>query len=313
MSRIEQPSSVCAPKGLDAELRSLLTSFFFEVREATAMLMYGLAGIDVYRNASRPHKQLVAVPELHGVSLYPTIYRATPYHQLGPELSPEQIVYKGWVDHVYGLWEHRHRNALKAAFEADSVDDAIRPEVAVMGDFRHIRNDFVHGGMATAEHSGLCTTLRWFSVGDNIALNFGHVMDFLNHVGALGRQLRVAGGETRIHLWQLRGSEEELLRAEPALVSVRSSDESLLDGSLDVSLAFENGVFGQIAFTFPDETDPAQHRGAEISEDGSELLIENGAVTVPARDLYATCVRAWFHPEETVKGPGMSEIVFRFR
>ena len=310
---MEQPSEASTPNGLEAEIHSLVTSFLFEVREATAMLMYGLAGVDVYRNASLPQKELVAVPELNGVSLYPTILRTTPYHQRGPQVSPEQIVYTGWVDHVYGLWEHKYRNALRAAFEASSVDDAIRPEVPVMGDFRHVRNDFVHGGVATAEHSGLCTTLRWFTVGDDIALNFGHVMDFLNHIGALGRELRVTEGETRIHLWRLRGGEEQLLRAEPALVSARLSDEGPVDGSLHVNLAFENGVFGQISFTFPDETAPKGGHDAEVSEDGSELLIDNGAFMVPARDLYTRCVEAWFHPEQTVKGPGMSEFLFRFR
>ena len=303
--------------GIDAEGPSILTSFFFDIREATTMLMYGLAGIDVYRNASVPHKDLVAVPELLGVNLYPTILRTTPYHQLGPQADPSQIVYKGWMDHIYALWEHKYRNELRAAFKASGVQDAIRPQVSVMGDFRHIRNDFVHDGVAKAEHSGLCTNLRWFSIGDEIALNFGHVMDFLNHVGALDRELQVVGGEPRIHVWRLRGSEEDLLRAEPVLASARLRDESPLEGSLGVSLAFDNGVFGQIAFTFPgasnQQIDAGGQREIDISADGREMLIDKGAFTVTAREPYAKCVAAWFHPDQTVSGPGMLDFQLRFR
>lgn len=296
-------------------------SFLHEVRETTSMLKYALAGIEVYRQNCSSGLRVSIPPPKPCFCLSSELSGVDYHHFLRSTGSAAQLVYKGWVDHVYGLWENTYRNDSHTVLK-DLADDAIRPEADVLGDFRHIRNDLVHGGVATPSRSGSCDVLKWFSAGEKIVLNFNHVLDFLNQIGAFGSRVSLAllnEGKTQAHVWHLLGG-EATLRAwspDPILVSVRSG-EGPAPGTLGVSVVFENGVFGQIPLTFSEQSidhgkSTDKHYQVEISADGKSLIIDKGKYIVPAPQLYDNCLTGYFHPELGEKGPGMPSPRFRFR
>ena len=50
----------------------------------------------------------------------------------------------------------------------------------------HVRNDLLHhNGVASADHCGKCTVLKWFGPGDRMVFETRHLFDFLNQIGAL--------------------------------------------------------------------------------------------------------------------------------
>ena len=282
------------------------------------MLMYTLAGIDLYHSAAPQSASVSIVPQMPGVALRPTLLGSKYNDALAPTGMAAQIAYKGWVDYIYARWEAHCRNEMKHVIES-FIDDSIRPEINVLGDFRHIRNDFIHTGVATSEHSGRCLLLRWFAVGEPMVMTFNHVIDFLNQMGALTRMSRISdSGDMAVHFWNPTGNEEELGAWAPdaRIVSVRAGDGPF-DGSLGVGIAFENGVFGTIAFTFESGdavySDTTKIPSAEMSPDGKALLIASGNFSVPAPELYMKCLDMWLHPEQSQSGPGMWGPPLRFR
>ena len=293
--------------------------YLHEVSEATSMLMYTLAGIELYHHAAPQSPSASIVPQMSSVALSPILLGPKYKDALAPTGMAVQMAYMGWTAYVYTRWEAHCRNEMKAAIKR-YVDDAIPPEIDVMGDFRRIRNDFIHTGIATYEHSGRCSVLKWFAVGDPIVMTFSHVIDFLNQIGALTRDSRTDYANSLAwHFWTVSSNEEELRAWAPnaRLVSVRAGDGPF-DGSLGVSVAFENGVFGNIAFTFGSEnaadfSDTSKIPSVEVSTDRRLLLIANGRFSKPASDLYTKCLNMWFRPEDNVQGPSMWLPPVKFR
>lgn len=307
----------------EIELSKVWTSFLHEVRDATSMLMYALAGIEVYQHdsPSAPGSVNYPVSVMSGICLSSMLSGVDYHNFLGSAGLAVQLAYKGWIEHIYGLWENTYRNKSQGVLKV-LTDDAIRPETDVLGDLRQIRNDFVHGGAATANRSGNCSVLKWFSTGEQIVINFNHVLDLLNQIGALQPRTSLVslnGAETRAHTWNLF-SDEKTLRAwspEPILVSVRTS-EGPTAGTLGVSVVFDNGVFGQIPLTFAMQSfshniNVAKINKVAISADGKRLIIGEGTLSVAAHQLYANCLIGYFRPEQGVQGPGMGSPRFRFR
>jgi hypothetical protein len=85
-----------------------------------------------------------------------------------------------WVVFVYSMWEHELRGRL-AAVQGISHDDVEHP---ILGDLRLIRNDVVHKrGIATSEWTGRCSTVRWFSVDDEIFIENWMVAEVMEAFG----------------------------------------------------------------------------------------------------------------------------------
>ncbi len=280
---------------LNKQLIGLHKSLMYEVRIRTTMLMYALAGVHLYPQRINPRPP--------GISLVPILPAGHDY--AGLKEDTVQLVYKGWVEDVYGVWENYHRNQIKAVF-TERTEDAIAPEMDAWGDFRHIRNDLVHNkGVASPDKTGKCTVLRWFSSGENIVLNFHHVLDFLNQVAAMDMDVL---DRARAHRWGLFRHEEQALKQhDPIIISVRAG-EGPTENSLGVSVVFDNGVFGCIPLSRKEKPLSREEvsrlaRQVRKGENGRTLWTDIGSVS--ATDLYNCCLIARFHPEMGVRGLGL--------
>ena len=115
----------------------------------------------------------------------------------------------------------RYRVAHERASHPE-VPDAIQPEVVdPLGDLRRIRNNMLHGGVATKDNAGGCKVLRWFKDGERIHVPLRHVLDFLNQMGWLAERPTVLsnGPNTQACWWHLNRDNSD--RNIPALLSVR--------------------------------------------------------------------------------------------
>lgn len=85
-----------------------------------------------------------------------------------------------WLVFTYASWEDNIRPRLAAARGVKRTD-VMHP---VMGDLGKIRNDAVHlGARATTEKTGRCSTLKWFTVGDEIFIERWMVAAVMAHFG----------------------------------------------------------------------------------------------------------------------------------
>lgn len=87
-----------------------------------------------------------------------------------------------WVVMVGTQWEDEFRPRLA---EARGVEAA---EVAdpVMGDIFKMRNDIVHH-RGIAKNSERCEVLRWFSAGQEMMIDGGHISEFVRHLHEVAR------------------------------------------------------------------------------------------------------------------------------
>jgi len=107
-----------------------------------------------------------------------------PRSLLASRLAPEGVAARQaghqWVVHVFSMWEHGYRPRLAAARGVDTDD----VKIPVLGDLRLIRNDVVHHrGIATADSSGKCQQLRWFSVGEDMLVTGRMIYQFMDAFG----------------------------------------------------------------------------------------------------------------------------------
>ncbi len=85
-----------------------------------------------------------------------------------------------WVVFVYAMWEDEMRGRLATA-QGIAHDDVKHP---ILGDLRLIRNDVVHKrGIATSEWTERCSTVRWFSVGDDVFIDNWMVTEVMDAFG----------------------------------------------------------------------------------------------------------------------------------
>ena len=229
----------------------------FDLHKATASLMYLLQGMESVRNSELPDFNRWS-EEVHPAT--PQNFPKPPgvdarLEFVGPDFDlndllrhegpVEQMAFKGWIEEVYFLWDHRYRKAMKNRLQAS---DVIAPQADAPGDLRLIRNDLIHkGGIASEESSGRCKVLRWFEPGEPIILGMRHVFDFLNQMGFMTLMPGVLPGGISV-VWSFVGVSETDLSRRPApdLVSLRTEFLGEADdGSARfvTSAVFENGIF----------------------------------------------------------------------
>lgn len=296
-----------------------MESLLYQMVEATTMLMYALAGIEQYRQWSLPLQLGVTIPpQLPGICLHSTVASREADELFGPEGAAAQLVYKGWVEQVYQTWDHIERRGIHEAIEetlppaTTSVGDAfyrIRPEFPVMGDFRHIRNDLIHTGIGSEGEVGRCEVLKWFEPGDRIILNFNHVLDFLNQIGALAlRRVIVQTNPTGVWLSSIAADKDTLLNWSPVpkLISVRTSDAGKPNTVL-LGLVYDNGFHVTIGTPVPAQVFAADHlnMGRGRLDEHGDVMFPNG-YRIRVSDLsYKDMVESHFNPNKDGRGiPG---------
>lgn len=175
---------------MEDHLIKLWLGFSRDVYKATSNLFALLYGVEQTRNLGH------GIPKPSYLDVTPIIDQPSWSNKLRLGGEVEQIAYKGWVAEVWRIWEDRYRRQFEKTFIAQGVTNPIRPTVTIMGDFRLIRNDFLHGsGKASQESTGNCEELTWFNIGDQIVLEPAHVIDFLHRLGLLSLPPMSAGEE----------------------------------------------------------------------------------------------------------------------
>ena len=292
-------------------------SLLFEVLQATAMLLFTLSSIASNRRKQWDEKTglatavgLPGLPELLCVEI--GIIRVPDEDLYGPRGTAAQMAYTGWIAGVYALWEHRYRTHLKDSF----AEDAISPEMDAFGDLRHVRNDLLHNnGVASADHCGKCTVLKWFRPGDPMLFETRHLFDFLNQIGALPLG-SAHDADSRACVFRTRPPDvaEFLTRTtRPRIVSVRT-----LHAGWDadppykgVTVVFDDGLFTSCGFTLEHPGQWEELGEASIDSLGN-LVFADGTVQ-DSRWLYRDAATALKSNKEAVGGPPIPGPWMRFR
>ena len=179
---------------------------------------------------------------------HPSILGDHPLDELTRDGAVEQFAYRAWVVEIFSLWEHEHRPQSKRAVGAAGI----YPQLNVMNDLRHIRNDLLHAhGMATKEHCGKCEVLRWFQPGEPMTFRMSHVLDFVHQMGCLGFGFTETTSGYRSYSWG-NNSRNQLRSRRPApkIISLRTqpivhhNTNELWAG---VSVVYDNAFHAQIA------------------------------------------------------------------
>ena len=300
------------------ESNILTHSLQYEVLQATTMLLYLLSSAACHRHKQQtPHggAYCISLPGLPGLCFSPCIIKAPDEYLYGPQGAASQLVYKGWVQEVFGLWENRFRNELAEMYSRGSKP--FRPQMDAFGDLRHIRNDLFHSGrgVATSDHTGKCKMLHWFSPGEDIILGLKHVFDFLNQAGflLLTRDHRgtgpwkfygpfnSAGYSFQYNIWH---SQDKLInwQPKPRLVSVRTHQDNPGPTRFKgITVVFNNGLIGQIPIGPLDAARQTQLGEGRIDPHGN-LRFRDGTV-FDSWSLYLDTVRGWCEPWSEGDGP----------
>ncbi len=307
----DDPGSVhtSIPIDIGKQAADLSQAFAYEVREATAILMYLLEGVENARlraNLLPPGKQLL--PVVPGVAITSNLDGYSRDGLYGPEGTLAQAAFKGWLTQVDDSWTEPTRSKTRKAMKRYGVGF---PEADVLGDFHKIRNDLVHHRReASKDNAGRCELLKWFEVGQEIVLNMGHVLDFLNHLDLLTLRTVIHPGGKLGCRWEFIHGESALrsFQPQPKLVSARlfetSFDPPPGQLSIGASLAFDNGMYGLHEFY---ELEQNAHLVDDAKPDENGDLRFNGGAVETASDLYQHCLDSHFKPEETKTGttPGL--------
>ena len=275
--------------------RHAAESLYYEVLETTTMLLFVLSSIAVgppkhYRSTAQATD--ILLPGLPEICLNPSIYTCPGDEPYASTDTAAQMAYTGWIASVFALWENRFRREWEAAVG----EGAIPPEYDAFGDLRLIRNDLLHNNAtASAERSGKCETLKWFSPGDRMVFGTRHVLDFLNQAGLLslggtahettsgrGCVFRALFDRERLSDWTPR----------PELVSVRTHDNGREHDPpfKGVTVVFSNGLFANLPFRLTSEHQWEALGKARIGRAG-DLEFANGTV-VGSRRIYKQAVDA---------------------
>ena len=289
---------------------ALWQSFFYEVYQATASLMFLLQGMETVRQQHIAH--LNSSPRARQAqAIAPTIYPLLSYidiplclhgHGFEPndvlqrEGAAEQLAFKGWMEQIYLIWESRYRNSLKRGLEGT---DTILPQADPLGDLIHVRNDLIHRGVASKKESGRCTVLKWFEPEDQIVLGMRHVLDFLNQLGLMcSATFALRHGPAA--RWMVRPNWVESLSEGPIpeIVSVRPSFDHQDDDGTSwhvISVTFANAVFANVPVPLPANMGSLEERirWAEQTQvdDQGDLRLINGQVKSRG-ELYRDALRA---------------------
>ena len=275
----------------DSQPARVLNALLYDVLQAAVMLLFLLSSAATNRRNHHVAPGVAHPISFPGLSLcfFPAIIQVPDDDLYGPNGAAARMAYTGWVAETYALWENRCRKELQTSFRAG---DAIRPEIDAFGDLRHIRNDLLHNnGIASAEHTGKCVLLKWFTPGQRMVLGTRHVLDFLNQTGVLSLHAAhtMVGPSCVLSVLPDR---DALLqwRPEPRLVSVRTHGANTqTDRHKAVTVVFDNGLFANVPFLLDGTHRRTVLGDASIRRDGSALVFADGT-TVAARQIYETAV-----------------------
>ena len=222
----------------------------------------------------------------------------------------ETAIGKWWVVEVYDLWENRYRSELQDAMVDQGIEDAIRSESDALGDLRLIRNDLLHGGIATEDGAASCEVLRWFKEGDAIRIRLDQVFDFVNQiVTQLDRPGRARDG--RLSCWSPIDPKTPTADP-PRLVSVRPMYEPGLPSPFHFGLSavFADAVSG--VFHFGVSRSKAEQYAAAWPkmriDPWGDLELPGIAIIATASKLYEAATS-----QRRIEGPGVPGPAFRFR
>ena len=257
------------------------TSFFklhYEVMETTSALMCLLQGMELVRAIHDQQDGLMRsenercrfIPDLPRLNA--SIGVEKPSSQsigiINCGALAEQIAFKGWVEQVYNIiWERQFRGEsykslqLPSDLQETATLDKYRPKMDVVGDFRLVRNDLVHTGVATHSQTGKCKILEWFQPDELMVFSTDHVFDFLNQMGFM-TSARVSDTEGSVAQFLSRSNLDEIAcdAHDKRIISVRQWQNNLEDGSERhlTSVVFEDGVHIRKVSGSPPESIPAK-------------------------------------------------------
>lgn len=266
------------------------SDFLYDVNKATVALFYLLQGMEALSyvfedNQVRPGVA-AAGPQLCHLTTFPAVSTKGP-DMLGPSGEAAQLAFKGWMADIYSKWEKSRTKTCDLLGE-----EGISVQVDCMGDLRHIRNDLIHSGFATEEHSGKCTVLKWFKPGERIVLTTDHVFDLLNQMKFITLPVQIdglAGGRTVSWLLAPGAVKPSSLdEGQTRIVSYRMDvDRDGEDGSIRymLSCVFRDGVFGQGQVEVP--VNPKQYLEGHINKNGN--IAFTGGHVLSADKIYDTC------------------------
>ncbi|MYD72361.1 MAG: hypothetical protein F4W89_16700 [Acidobacteria bacterium] len=218
--------------------------------------------------------------------------------QAAPDGPMEAAAFRSWVVEVYWLWETRHRVAHERAARPD-VPDAIQPEVAPLGDLRRVRNNMLHGGVATKDNAAGCKVLRWFKEGEHIQVRLRHVLDFLNQMGWLTEGPILVSGPPDVQAIGWHVNRDDWDGRIPTLVSARPMLDTNAENPIyryGASIVFEDGVHGCVPFVPPSETPEETERMSRlwpamtVTDDG-DLVVPGLGVEISAARLYRSLMK----------------------
>ena len=301
----------------ETQFARLKLSLLFEVLQATAMLLFTLSSIASNRRKPLDEKTgsataiaLPGLPEL--LCLEIGIIRVPDEDLYGPGGTAAQMAYTGWIAGVYALWEHRYRKHLKESL----AEDAILPEMDAFGDLMHVRNDLLHhNGVASADHCGRCTVLKWFAPGDRMMFETRHLFDFLNQIGALplGSAHDPDGRACVFRAWPPDVGEFLSRTTRPRIVSVRTHHAGW-DADppyKGVTVVFDDGLFTSCGFTLERPGQWKELGEASIDSLGN-LVFADGTVQ-DSRWLYRDAATALKSNKGPEGGPPIPGRWMRFR
>lgn len=226
---------------------------YYDITRATRHLFAILHGLEFVRDEQREWYSPLP-PEILSsgmrvplrpsyIDCQPDVADHHPLEDLERDGAVEQLAYRAWVVEVYSRWEHEFRPRFKAAVGPTGI----LPQINVMNDLRHIRNDLIHAhGQATKEHCGKCEVLRWFQPEEQMIFSTRHVLDFVHQMGCMGGifATETASGY-RVSSWgdgvpaQMRTRHPE-----PTIISLRTEavmHEETNELWATVSVVYDNG------------------------------------------------------------------------
>ena len=288
------------------DISRAIMEFQYDVMERTQNLLVLLRGVEVAhisttaRNFGKPPEERANSRSLDRPSYLTLFPMVTGFDELDitrRDGRAEQLAYRGWFVEVFGLWESHFRSEYQEAIEANTeTDDVIAPEVEVLGDLRHIRNDIVHHrSIATEENAGRCTLLRWFVPGKPITFNITHVLTTLHELNIFTRGLAgrrdYDGSLGTLATWPPFSVEH--LRAwqpTPKAVSIRTDLMPHPDTRqlwLRISLVYDNGFFfHHINPCHVSDTEENRRRLNELEK--ATKIAPEGDISIPALGLIAS-------------------------
>ncbi len=319
---IDEHSSTMTP---EEQISAVTVEFRHEINVRTRNLFYMLEGAyllnqRITKSGLGPDTQPgLQWPRMRG---FPLLNGEPLEKHTRPDGLMQAMAFKAWVIEVYDcLWESHFRNRYKQAYDRMAVD-AIRPLTEPLGDLRLIRNNLLHGGVATKDGALACKVLRWFHrEGEPIRLRLGHVLDFLNQLGMLADGPLFVGigtANARTSSWYIDRREQrypgETGVSIARLVSVRPMVDKRHEDSRHryfVCIVFEDGLYSTVPMgpeSADDEKKDPYRSWLRVTVDDKGDLLLPGHGAMSASDLYLRVLRG-----KSRRGPGVWGPWMKFR